>query len=163
MGIGYPKLHTALLHSPSSRLDNSNEVTAHLLCACRPFVLKALFFRKLIGMTSFAFLRLMAFLHAGQLPLPRSLFFSDAIRARVKHSWQKMWPICSVSLLHFFYTSNQHTTNSSRRVGVVLQTDDASPLSNLHWFVILLRLLHRESLALLGLQQLGICGGRLVL
>ena len=75
---------------------------AHLLCACRPFVLKALFLRKLIGMTSLAFLRLMAFLHAGQLPLPRSLFFSDAIRARVKHSWQKMWPICTVSLDHFF-------------------------------------------------------------
>jgi hypothetical protein len=57
-------------------------------------------------MTSFAFLRLMAFLHAGQLPLPRSLFFSDAIRARVKHSWQKMWPICTVSLVHFFLVSN---------------------------------------------------------
>lgn len=82
---------------------------AHLLCACLPFALKALFLRKLIGMTSFAFLRLMAFLHAGQLPLPRSLFFSDAIRARVKHSWQKMWPVSDVSLVHMSHVS--HSTH----------------------------------------------------
>lgn len=130
---------------------------AHLLCACRPFVLKALFLRKLIGMTSFAFLRLMAFLHAGQLPLPRSLFFSDAMRARVKHSWQKMWPVCTVSLVHLFRVSHEHTTDSCRRVGVVLQANDASPLSNLHWVVIFLRLLHLERLLLLGLQQLVLC------
>ena len=136
---------------------------AHLLCACRPFVLKALFLRKLIGMTSFAFLRLMAFLQAGQLPLPRSLFFSDAIRARVKHSWQKMWPICSVSLVPLSHVSYQRTTNSSRRIGVVLQANDASPLSDLYWLIVLLRLLHFERFTLLGLQQFGICGGRLIL
>jgi hypothetical protein len=88
-GYMYPKLRKALY-----RLEFRNwlqhEAKAHLLCACRPFVLKALFLRKAIGMTSFAFLRLIAFLHAGQLPLPRSLFFSDAMRARVRHSWQKM-------------------------------------------------------------------------
>lgn len=67
-------------------LITKQKTNIYLLCACRPFDANALFFRKLMGMTSFAFLRLIAFLHAGQLPLPRSLFFSDAIRARVKHS-----------------------------------------------------------------------------
>jgi hypothetical protein len=71
-------------------------------------------------MTSFTFLRLMAFLHAGQLPLPRSLFFSEAMRARVKHSWQKMWPVCNVSRAHLFHVAHPHTTDSCRRIGVVL-------------------------------------------
>lgn len=43
-----------------------------------------------MGMSVLPFLRLMGFLHAGQLPMLRSLFFSPAMRARVRHSWQKM-------------------------------------------------------------------------
>lgn len=55
------------------------------------------------------------------------------------------------------------TTNSRSRVGEVLQTDNAGPLSDLHWSFALVLLLHLERLTLLGLQQLGLRRRRLIL
>jgi hypothetical protein len=115
-------------------------------------------------MTSFGFLRLIAFLQAGQLPFPRSLFFSEAIRARVKHSWQKMWPVSTVSSIHSHHVSHHLTTDSRSRIGIVLQANNASPLPDLHHALIFVfvRLLHCERVALLGLEQLCVGGGRFV-